>query len=344
VSAEAARWAIRLFLGREPVDQAEVELHRNHATLEALRRGFAETAEWAVYMRAIRRGDDYRVPFFLLAPPADPRIPWAPAPPSLAAPVSQLCTAAQLDSAEFIAWCRALDLTPNLHRKTWEFCWIGAVIEAAGLLRPGCRALGFGVGQEPLPAMLAARGLNVLATDAPAELIAEQGWAEANQHAASLDALDRPNIVPRATLAERVAFRAVDMNAIPADLEDFDLCWSACALEHLGSLEHGLRFIEASLGPLRPGGLAVHTTEFNLESNEQTFEDPGLSLYRRQDIERLLSRLLDAGHRCWPLNLHPGDREIDAHVDAPPYALPHLKLEIGRYVSSSLGIVVQKAG
>ena len=141
-----------------------------------------------------------------------------------------------------------------------------------------------------------------------------------------------------------VRFAPVDMNAIPAGLEGFDLCWSSCAFEHLGSIEHGLRFVEASLRTLRPGGIAVHTTEFNLSSDTDTFEAENLCLFRRRDMEALLERLARAGHTPWPLNLYPGDGAIDAHIDLPPYALPHLKLQVGQYVTTSIGIVVQKGG
>ena len=61
-------------------------------------------------------------------------------------------------------------------------------------------------------------------------------------------------------------------------------------------------------------------------------------------MEALLERLARAGHTPWPLNLYPGDGAIDAHIDLPPYALPHLKLQVGQYVTTSIGIVVQKAG
>lgn len=101
---------------------------------------------------------------------------------------------------------------------------------------------------------------------------------------------------------------------------------------------------EQSLKTLRPGGLAVHTTEFNLSSNDATFEHPTLSLFRKRDIEDLYARLIAAGHKVWPLNLHPGTGPADAHIDLPPYGTPHLKLEVASYVTTSIGLVVEKGG
>jgi hypothetical protein len=95
---------------------------------------------------------------------------------------------------------------------------------------------------------------------------------------------------------ERVSFDVVEM--IPAHLHDrFDFCWSACCLEHLGSLAQGLRFIENSLNTLKIGGTAIHTGEFNLSSDVATLESRDLSIYRRCDIESLVNRLTQAGHR-----------------------------------------------
>lgn len=342
LSREASVWAIRLFLGREPRDEAEIALHRRHGSLDSLRTAFALTPEVRGFVQGLLPRQPYRAPLFLLEPPADPALDWRLAPPSLSDPVTQLCTGSQVEEPAYPEWCRALDLRPDPHRKVWEFAYIAAAMRKAGLLRPGLRALGFGVGQEPLPAFLAREGLSVLATDAPPEVVAGQGWDSTSQHASGLGSLARPNIIGFEQLRERVEFRHVDMNHIPADLHGFDLCWSACALEHLGSLEQGLRFIERSLDTLRPGGIAVHTTEFNLDSNDETLETPALSLFRRCDIEAFLSRMAAAGHRPWPLNLHPGAGELDSHIDLPPYALPHLKLLCSRVTTTSLGIVIEK--
>lgn len=343
VSAEAARWAMRFFLGREPRDEEELEFHRAHTTVESLRKGFAGTIEFRRYMQK-EYPQRYAAPLFLLTPPADPRIPWRLVPPTLRAPTCQICTQGQMESEEFRSWAAEVGVEPRKHRKLWEFAYITAVLRTAGLLRPGARALGFGVGTEPLPSLFARHGVEVMATDAPPELVQDQGWGSTNQHATDLDNLHKPGLLPIELFREQVSFRPVDMNAIPADLTGFDACWSSCALEHLGSLEHGLRFVEASLNTLRPGGVAVHTTEFNLSSNAETFEKPGLSLFRKRDIEALLTRLLDAGHEVLPLNLHPGEGEVDTHIDLPPYTLPHLKLEVAGYVSTSVGLVVRKRG
>ncbi|MBE9605315.1 hypothetical protein IAI18_10595 [Acetobacteraceae bacterium H6797] len=335
---EAVKLLCRLFLGHEVVTPGEIERYRQLGNAKAL------AAHLAGLPGAIRPPGPYRMPLFLLQPPSDPAIPWRFEPPSLIDPVSQLCTAGQFDEPTYEAWCEALKTQPNRHRKLWEFVFILAVLEKDGLLRRGVKGLGFGTGLEPLPSLFAARGVKVLATDAPVDIEAGSGWTETGQHSQSVEQLYRKKLVRRPVFDKLVSFRPIDMNAIPPDLDDFDFCWSACCFEHLGSIRHGLEFVENSLGTLRPGGLAIHTTEFNLDSNDRTMERKHLSIFRRKDIEALYSRLTAAGHEVWPLNLHPGFEELDAHVDLPPYALPHLKLEQQGITVTSIGLVVRKKG
>jgi len=341
--------AIRLLLGRPPRDAAEVVALRGHRSAATLRITLMRNPEFLAGLpqRAGRlpAGEPARfaLPLVLLTPPEDPVTPWRFVEPDLRDPVTQLCTAGQFGEPDYGRWCAALGEAPRPHRKQWEFVWLLASLEKAGLLRPGLRGLGFGSGREKLPALFAHYGIDVVASDTLPEQAMASGWAEGAQHAASLADLFDPGVVSEAAFARHASFRPVDMNAIPPDLAGFDFCWSICALEHLGSLRHGLGFIEASLATLRPGGMALHTTEFNLSSDFETLETPGLSLFRRRDILALAERLVQAGHRVWPVNLHPGHRPLDTHVDVPPYSMPHLKIAAEGWVATSIGIAVQRS-
>jgi SAM-dependent methyltransferase len=236
--------------------------------------------------------------------------------PTLADPTSQLCTQSQLEEPCYSWLCAELGIAPLMNRKHWEFCYIIAAMTKARPL--GGRALGFGVGKEPIPAFLRSCGVEVVATDAPPE-IGEQWPGHYDD-----------------------SVRHVDMNDIPPDLTGFDVCWSACALEHIGSLEHGMRFVENAMRTLRPGGIAVHTTEYNTSSNTDTLNAHNLCLYRKRDIEELIRRLAADGHTVWPVNFESGDGELDKHIDLPPYAPNHLKLRISKFDVTSMGLVVRK--
>jgi SAM-dependent methyltransferase len=240
----------------------------------------------------------------------------------------------------YTSWCKELRETPRLHRKQWEFVYILQALSQHGVLRPGCRGLGFGIGNEPLPAVMAAHGCEIVATDCDYEQAKAAGWVSTDQHARA--AVNDRGICDATAFAERVHFRVVDMNAIPADLQNFDFAWSSCALEHLGSIANGLRFIKESLRPLVSGGIAVHTTEFNCHSNRETVDNAGTVLFRRCDIERLAGELSAAGHQI-SLNFALGSHQLDNHIDVAPYSENrHLKLLIGRFASTSYGLIIRK--
>jgi FkbM family methyltransferase len=277
-------------------------------------------------------------------PATSPFLNLSGAEPTLAAPTSQLCTEAQFREPVYSTWCAELREQPRLHRKQWEFVYILKVLALRGLLQPGKRGLGFGCGKESLPAILARHGCEVKATDLDPVSSQAKGWIDTNQHASQLEDLNNLGICDPATFARQVSFRAQDMNNISADLVDFDFIWSSCAFEHLGSIANGLRYVTNAMRCLKPGGLAVHTTEFNLTSNFRTLEAHDLAIFRKHDIDSLVFTLQKAGHVVAPLNLSPGAGQLDRHVDLPPYhSEPHLRLKLDRFVTTSIGLIVTRA-
>ncbi len=263
--------------------------------------------------------------------------------PTLSHPTSQLCTHSQFREPEYRRWCETLGEPQILHRKQWEHVFLLEALDQHGMLVAGRRGLGFGCGKEPIAAVVAARGCEVVATDLDSSSAQGKGWMETSQHASSLEDLNDRGICDPELFRRQVTFRPEDMNRISADLADFDFLWSSCAFEHLGSLQNGLRFVREAMRCLKPGGVAVHTTEFNLNSNFRTIESPGLVLYRKCDILELIRTLERAGHKVAALNLNPGSRELDCYVDRPPYASePHLKLMLDRFVFTSLGLIVRR--
>lgn len=349
VSREVAEWGMRLLLGQDGVGDDLIELHRNgYDTVEALRDNFMRTPEAQALFTTANAGapvswKSYTIPPFLLRPPASPAVAWRFEEPDLDTPVSQMCTFEQMQTGTYRKLCERLGLSENLqHRKAWEFAFILAALDSKGVLTPGKRGLGFGTGREMLPSVFASAGCSVVATDAPADLDFSAAWAQGAQWAEGLNDLWQPGLVDRETFLERVAFRPADMNNIPLELQDFDFCWSACALEHLGSIRMGLDYLHNSLKPLKPGGISVQTTEFNLSSNDKTLDQPGLCLFRKQDIEIVIEELTNAGHTVEPLNLWPGATPLDEHIDLPPYSFPHLKIELAGYLTTSFGLIITK--
>lgn len=259
--------------------------------------------------------------------------------------VTQLCTANQTRVPEYLAWCDVLKRRPDAQRrKVWEYCYILQGLQEQLGLRSGLRGLGFGVGTEQLPAVFAARGIDVVATDQGLSHASRRGWTKTRQHATSTDNLQHLKLCDCETLEKHVTFRVADMNAINEDLRGFDFVWSTCAFEHLGSIENGKRFVLNAMDCVRPGGVALHTTEFNLASNGRTVDHAGTVLFRRRDIDDLIARLASRGHEALPFNSHPGSELLDHHVDVPPYRwTPHLRLLLEGYAATSIGIIIKRS-
>lgn len=256
--------------------------------------------------------------------------------------VSKLATQADCESAWFEFWCRRIACAPVYHRKVWEFAFVAQMLKTAGVLRPGARGIGFGVGTEPLPAAFAEMGCKVLATDQSAGAATASGWAATNQLANGRLALLNPEVCQPVNFAN-IDFMTLDMNEIPDTLATFDFAWSACALEHLGSIGHGIRFILRTAHLLAPGGCAVHTTEFNLSSESETVDHWPTVLFRRSDIEEMVALLRHDGFQVAPLDLSAGNGILDGFIDVPPYSHPqdaHLKLAVDGFTCTSIGLVI----
>lgn len=272
-------------------------------------------------------------------------------PPSFGNLVSQAASAAQCADPAYLAWVNAMTgehhTEPLPNRKLWEWAYIAEAAAQAGVLEPGNRALGFGVGNEPLPALFASRGLDVVATDQGAEGTDE--WGASGQLMTGLGGLARPHLLDAATLAERVTVRNVNMNAVPDDLGTFDLVWSSCSIEHLGSPERGLDFVLETCRMLNPGGVAVHTTELELTRRETTADYGNCAVYRIPDLEAFGDRVRAEGFEITLSFTVPMDTPEDRWIslvgvegDAAPHDVAHLRLALHDSVTTSFGLLVRR--
>lgn len=257
---------------------------------------------------------------------------------------SCLCTFDQFETQWYGHWCGELREVLLPHRKQWEFCFVSQALFERGMIGPGKRGLGFGVGREPLPALYAKYGCSIVATDQAESSAIATGWMQPHQGTDILSSLNVRGICAEDPFRRLVSYRATDMNHVPEDLVDFDFVWSSCSFEHLGSIQNGLDFVVRAMDCLRPGGVAVHTTEFNVSSNSNTFISETCVLFRRRDIEELVGTLTALGHTVAGVNYDPGSTPSDQYVDLPPYrSFPHLKVQLGQYVTTSIGLIITKA-
>jgi len=259
---------------------------------------------------------------------------------------SQLCNMEFFGLPLFQYWMELLKIPPCAHRKYWEYVYIVQALYENGMLNPGKKGLGFGCGKEPLPALFASMGCEILATDLDANDTRSTQWAETNQNTMNaVESLNEQGICPPERFAERVTFQTMDMNEIPKQFyEKFDFNWSSCAAEHIGGIEKSMNFLTENIKTLKSGGIAVHTFEFNLSSNENTSFAPDCFVFRKRDVESVAQALQAAGHEVFPLNFKSGAYFADSFVDTPPYMQHdvHLRLMVGRFVTTSFGLIVRK--
>ena len=241
--------------------------------------------------------------------------------------------------------CSMICTKPIFHRKQWEWVYIIHHLSKSGLVKACKRGIVFGVGREQLPSLFASFGATIVCTDAPVAIGEKSGWNKTNQHSSNLDSLFYDNIVSKELFYSQVSFLSSDMTNIDSSLKEFDFTWSSCSLEHLGSLGAGVDFIVNSVeNVLKIGGIACHTTELNLSSDEDTIEgNSDTVLYRRKDILSLIEMLRNRGHEVSPFLINPCTHYCDTHVDTPPYSHDiHLKLKLAGYVTTSVGLIIKR--
>jgi SAM-dependent methyltransferase len=256
---------------------------------------------------------------------------------------SSLCKQIDFASESYRHWCNIMKEQPRYHRKQWEYVYVLESLSQRGLISPGKRGLGFAVGNEPLPAVLAFFGCEVVATDLNIEEGTAKGWNN-GQLCLSLKDLNDRNICDQNKFFSLCSYQPVDMNNIPDTLINFDFNWSSCSFEHLGSLDKGLAFLKNQLKTLKPGGWAIHTTEYNVSSNSETLEEGNCVIFRQRDIQKITEELRSDGHFVEELDFSLGWLPLDYKIDFPPYTTDeHLRLQLDKYICTSIGIIVQKA-
>jgi 2-polyprenyl-3-methyl-5-hydroxy-6-metoxy-1,4-benzoquinol methylase len=273
---------------------------------------------------------------------------------------SKLATQSDFESDWYRYWMQKLKIPFNFHRKNWEWAYIIQVLFNNGMLIPEKACIGFGCGVELLPSFFASKGCTVLATDQPPSNEDSRRW-EVSQYLKSIDLLFKPELLDRKTFEEKVSVRYIDMNELPNDLYgSFDFCWSSCVVEHLGSIEKGLNFLKNVTKVLKPGGISVHTIEFNYLDTVATLDNCPNVIFKRSDIERLASELKAVNAKMFPLDFSKGTGLLDIYIDLPPFPLqklsgininateiypkgvPHINLWLDGFPSTSFGVIIKR--
>jgi hypothetical protein len=260
--------------------------------------------------------------------------------PFQSALTSRPATQADLEAPWTRYWSTQLKERHAIHRRVWEYAFVLQALAHAGKLRPGMKGLELG-GGNPLASYLASRGCEIVAADS---------------RDVGADHIYRSELLDRSTFDSKVRTRTIDLSAIPRDLKDFDFCWSIGKLQHAGSLAGGLDLIENVVDTLKPGGVAVHTTEFSFAIQDQTIDNWGTVLFQRRHFEEMARRLERKGCRVMPLDFNVGAGALDRFIDVPPFEMAsdnlkdwshdamHIKVSLDGFPCTSFGLVVVKGG
>ncbi|CAB9526788.1 Inherit from proNOG: Methyltransferase domain [Seminavis robusta] len=249
----------------------------------------------------------------------------------------KMVTQREFSSPWFLESIGLIGEKPRNNRKQWEVAYVLHVVKTLNLCEPGKRGLVLAVGTEKLPQVFASMGCSILATDLPVDddPAFAKAWANTGQHVATIESLYRKNYkgVSKKTFKELVTYHPENMNSFSDWLlqqEKFDFIWSLCSIEHVGSIELGQNVVLHTLDLLKPGGVAFHSVEFNLSSNNATKQMKGESVWRKRDFEALKEKAIAKGYSPFPAQFGAGhgilDRNPDGVLPRPYSSSDHIKL------------------
>lgn len=279
---------------------------------------------------------------------------------------SNLCCEQYFFSSDYHFFCNNIKYEPIIHRKIWEYFIIAEKIKNYYKNKlKNKKGLGFAVGNEPLVPYFISKKTYITGTDICEKHKNYHIWKSTNQNIdIGFDKFTDPKsnkyFLDKNQFDKFFKKEYVDMNKLPKNIgnNDFDFLWSSCALEHLGSIEKSFKFIISSLKYLKKGGIAVHTTEYNYDSDQNTLISEDCILFLRNHFKILGKKLKKYGHKLLTMNFFRENSEINDYVDVYPYYTvkdcklckkiaddnerTHINLNISGYNSTSIYFVIIK--
>jgi SAM-dependent methyltransferase len=168
----------------------------------------------------------------------------------------------------------------HVNRKGWEWTQCLHGLRRLGAITPGARALGIGVGREPVIFHLAEHIAHVTATD----LYDEAAWSSSGGREAERALLDAAIAAcPPSLDLSRITFDNQDGTCLTYPDNSFDFCWSLSSIEHFGGHHAACRAMREMARVVRPGGIVAVATELLLLEEYRHAE-----YFTRGELEREL--------------------------------------------------------
>jgi SAM-dependent methyltransferase len=234
-----------------------------------------------------------------------------------------------------------------IHRKDWEWALGIIAMTRFGKLNDNSTAIGIGSGTEPVPFYLANKIEHVYATDV---YQGNEGW----KRAAPSDFPENPNkYAPFPYREDALTVLRMDGTELEFPSESFDIAFSFSSIEHFGGKNHSgaLKSIKEIERVLKPGGLAVITTEYIINDKEHA------EFFNRRTIYSDLINKLEMLQLVEPLDLRTTAKtldtmleffSIDANWDNMSYEYkkthPLVLVRVRNILFTSLMLVFQRAG
>ena len=263
--------------------------------------------------------------------------------------LNRLCCIEDWENSEIkaaLAELQKLSSEGFIHRKDWEWALGIIAMRRFGKLNEKSTAIGVGSGREAILFYLANKVKHVYATD----LYKVRNWMEA----APSDFPENPKkYAPFPYKEDALTVLRMDGTKLEFPSESFDIAFSFSSIEHFGGGKNNhsgaLRSLKEMERVLKPGGLAVITTEYIINDKEHP------EFFNRRTIYSDLIDKLERLKLVEPLDLRITTKTLDTVIDYSSIGVswnninndykrthPHIVLRIKNILFTSIMLVFQK--
>ena len=183
--------------------------------------------------------------------------------------LSELTNPARYDDPQWMQFHRELEpyaidkhcfqhTSGQIYRKGWEWTHCLYGLQQLGALTSTAKAIGVGVGREPVIFYLADRISAVVATD----MYDNGEWSTSQGKEASREMVELAKAnCPASTDFSRIRFENQDGTHLTYADNEFDFAWSLSSIEHFGGHAAAQKALSEMGRVVRPGGIVAVATE-----------------------------------------------------------------------------------
>ena len=225
---------------------------------------------------------------------------------------SQAMTDAQVSDPLVAAWNAVLHQSDGSDAQRWENAFVLQALRYYGISTESGSGLGIARHPGRLPSYLAACGCTILTAGTQREDLPE------GDPGLALECLAQPDLCPPRRFFEAVHYTLFEDLAVPPTLTGFDFLWSMDASRGPRARARFPQMVRASIGCLRPGGIAIHMLRYSGEIGAAASANS--ESYGRAEIERMALSLVADGQEVAQLKFDI-DRPDQSTDRAIPFAL-----------------------